>query len=368
MTRQNTPAEGFVTCPICGKEFKQLHAHVKFAHSMTQDEFIEKYPDVQQTSDGSHVLQATRVGTSSVVQLRLYNYLSAMLPGRVRNEYHLGSMFIDIAVPDLKLAIEVDGTYFHTTDEPKTEQQKRVAIFSARKDKALGSLGWTVVHITDEDLIFKAGESIREKLAMIDELKSVPADLDLLPDRTKTCLHCGKQLCITQFYSHRQFCCKQCRAAYLRKHPEMRGCMQCGKRPANYTWHRRRFCDEKCFEAYMKANAKIMSKCLCCGKPVYSVTQEPSQFCNKECMLKFKTEHHDEWLKYRAALSVNSDYNKKRREEGRIQTKCSVCGKPMWKHRRDLKKSLSGLMFCSRDCYYAYRKTTYVKTGRKEQK
>ena len=187
-------------------------------------------------------------------------------------------------------------------------------------------------------------------------MSDIPSSLNLVPEKDTVCRHCGKTLSLRQFYSQRQFCDRTCRAAYFRGHSEMRGCMNCGKSPASFTWHKRRFCDEKCFEAYMKTHAKTTSTCLYCGKTVYSVTQEPTQFCDKECMNKFKTECPDEWTYYRSQLSANSSYNQRRRAEGRVETTCAMCGKSIVKHRKDLKNSASGAVFCSQRCHLAYIK------------
>jgi hypothetical protein len=65
-------------------------------------------------------------------QLKLYEEVKQQYPTAVL-EYPVGGFCIDIAVPDLKLAFEYDGEYWH---QDKEKDKKR--------DKVLNSLGWIV--------------------------------------------------------------------------------------------------------------------------------------------------------------------------------------------------------------------------------
>ena len=51
---------------------------------------------------------------------------------------------IDFAMPDIKLAIEVDGAIFHEPEEQQSRDRQR--------DEKLQSLGWTIVRFTDKEV------------------------------------------------------------------------------------------------------------------------------------------------------------------------------------------------------------------------
>jgi very-short-patch-repair endonuclease len=70
-------------------------------------------------------------------------------------EYPIGKYCIDIAQPERKIAIEVDGSYWH-----RDKLKKR------RRNYCLKTLGWTVIHVP-------ANEAGFEKLIRRLEAKNV---------------------------------------------------------------------------------------------------------------------------------------------------------------------------------------------------
>ena len=65
---------------------------------------------------------------------------------------------IDFAMPRIKLGLEVDGGIFHSTDEQITRDRQR--------DSNLGSLGWTILRFTDDEIESKPR-------AVIDRITSI---------------------------------------------------------------------------------------------------------------------------------------------------------------------------------------------------
>ena len=59
-------------------------------------------------------------------------------------EYPINGFRIDFALPDIKLAIECDGDYWHSLPGIKEKDKRR--------DKALGKLGWTTLRFTETEI------------------------------------------------------------------------------------------------------------------------------------------------------------------------------------------------------------------------
>lgn len=55
------------------------------------------------------------------------------------------SFILDIAFPDQKVAVELDGTYWHT----KKKNRRR----DKMKDSILRKEGWTVIRFTDDEIL-----------------------------------------------------------------------------------------------------------------------------------------------------------------------------------------------------------------------
>lgn len=65
----------------------------------------------------------------------------------VRREYPIGFYHIDEAIPDEKLAIEIDGCYWHGCTECGFEGTPKMRALDKRKSSYLGSLGWRLIRI-----------------------------------------------------------------------------------------------------------------------------------------------------------------------------------------------------------------------------
>lgn len=70
---------------------------------------------------------------------------------------------LDMADPEIRLAIEVDHVTWHT-DRMQVQRDKR-------RDRALVRLGWTVLRVTDEDLDLRFVTTVEELLAVAASLR-----------------------------------------------------------------------------------------------------------------------------------------------------------------------------------------------------
>jgi DNA mismatch endonuclease (patch repair protein) len=78
--------------------------------------------------------------------------VEAGLLGFVR-EYAIGFYHIDEAFPDLKLAIEVDGCYWHGCSECGMKPRTDVAYLDKSKTSYLVNRGWLVIRIKEHEIL-----------------------------------------------------------------------------------------------------------------------------------------------------------------------------------------------------------------------
>jgi very-short-patch-repair endonuclease len=72
-------------------------------------------------------------------------------------QHPAGRHFIDFAIPEAMLAVEVDGTYWHTPER------------DARRDAALQALGWTVLHFSEDRVTGDVHGCIAELLQALED-------------------------------------------------------------------------------------------------------------------------------------------------------------------------------------------------------
>jgi hypothetical protein len=59
-------------------------------------------------------------------------------------QYPIGRYRVDFAIPDEKIAIEIDGREFHSTADQLTKD--------ARRQREIQSLGWTVIRFSGSEI------------------------------------------------------------------------------------------------------------------------------------------------------------------------------------------------------------------------
>ena len=308
-------SEDLVSCPICGKRFKQLHTHLRRVHNIDPLAYRLEHPTCPMCSESGHILRYRKAAVTSSTQHALFQLLCALSPVRPVEEYYLCSMFIDIAFPEQKVAVELDGGYFHEADA-KCEMQKRNNAYAEIKTRALAEFGWTKVSITDEEAILSTKESVERIFAALGVDVAVPDDVAVLPYSRTHCAHCDKQLTLKQIYSHKRFCGRACGRKEREACKSLVPCHVCGAMPTPLKFRKMRFC---------------------CTDHRDQVMQE----CRKIALQRVSVAMH------------NSEYSKQRARDTHVMFKCAYCGKETWTHRCRLKGRTAEQLFCSTACYHA---------------
>lgn len=94
----------------------------------------------------------------------------------LRIEYFLKYYSIDIAIPNLKIAIEIDGDFFHCNEslgfKPTSVIQIRNLKNDQRKNKFLDSQGWLLIRLWENDVNNNTDECINKIREAINARKS----------------------------------------------------------------------------------------------------------------------------------------------------------------------------------------------------
>jgi len=185
----------------------------------------------------------------------------------------------------------------------------------------------------------------------------------------RKCKTCNKNIYIPLWlYKYRKnkerfFCSKKC---WLNRHSVFHKCRTCrkifrrgeaivklNKSGLLYCSRKCRYLDPNSFNAVR--NGKFLN-CKFCGKPMYIV---PSQdiYKNKYCSIRCRSLDKD----YRVLMTAP-------RIKGKV-TKCYNCGKEIFKHRYQFKRSK--LFFCSQKCsseHLKYNRIKFAKPNNLERK
>lgn len=73
-------------------------------------------------------------------------------------QYHVHGLWLDFAIPERLLAIEVDGAYWHSSER------------DAIRDARLQKLGWVVLHFEEQRVLRRVDDCVAEVLVRLDEL------------------------------------------------------------------------------------------------------------------------------------------------------------------------------------------------------
>lgn len=110
--------------PLKGKTYKEIHGEKK-SKRLIEDKRI------------SGAIACSKCTNPSIPQVKLYDLTKELHPSAILN--HTVEWFcIDIAIPELKIAIEYDGSYWHQDIQKDLERQKD-----------LEKLGWKFIRYID---------------------------------------------------------------------------------------------------------------------------------------------------------------------------------------------------------------------------
>jgi DNA mismatch endonuclease (patch repair protein) len=127
---------------------RKIHGHTGFKHSEETKKILREKTSKRISENKNKV---------SKPQLLVFNGMKEKLPEEnLILEYSIGYYSIDIAFPDQKLAIEVDGDFWHVNTSRgyaiKHESQKRNKRIEKSKTTYLENLGWKIIRIWESDI------------------------------------------------------------------------------------------------------------------------------------------------------------------------------------------------------------------------
>lgn len=208
---------------------------------------------------------------------------------------------IDIACSERRLAIEVDGDFFHNKGAlPHSELspiQRRNASRDRGKDKFLKRRGWKVARFWESKILEDIESVIEEVSVLLESEPPEPFDYDQLFDTPRRCDLCGAPLGAKQVIAGYRHCSREC--------------------------------------GYRARRKKIVSSCRECGERI--VSHKKRSFCGTKCQKIFEARDAKRRIRKATPKIRNSSYHKGLREKGRIHLVCP-CGKPFWKHRSHISK------------------------------
>lgn len=132
--RPSDPAKyiGYV-CEECGKTFRRFASRLKTS-TFNQGRFCSKQ------CTGLWAIRHQHLHKPTSIEKALNNALQSAAIVSIQ-EYPVSGFSIDLALPEHKIAIEVDGSYWHSLPEAIARD--------ARKDAALKAAGWTVLRFSE---------------------------------------------------------------------------------------------------------------------------------------------------------------------------------------------------------------------------
>lgn len=163
------------------------------------------------------------------------------------------------------------------------------------------------------------------------------------PEPNCACKNCGKPLYVSKSRLKKGtniFCSQSCSSSYMMKNRNKKyredlnaTCSYCGKRfhkKKSHLFEGSNFCSAECRSKFHK-DRRVHKKCLVCGKEfdVSPYKKDSVKFCSRDCA---------------------DEYQRRFREKH----KCAYCGKDVSVTRVTIKRSKTGLYFCSNKCVGKY--------------
>ena len=126
----------------------------------SEKEYIRRKNQRQRMLDGQASYMNSFIKNPSKPQVELYNRIKTLYPSAILN-FHLSSLnfSLDVAIPDLKIYFESDGSWWHKDKEKDLERQIKIELF-----------GWKLIRYYPVDNI-KQVPSIDQIKKNIDNLR-----------------------------------------------------------------------------------------------------------------------------------------------------------------------------------------------------
>lgn len=276
-----------VKCGICGGEYINLAPHLP-THKITVKAYLAKYGG-EIVSEGFKRQSAERIANGlipkiSKVQLVFFEQVLNIFRDEHSELQYLEKYYtIDIAFPKRKVAVEVDGDYWHNREGLPIDQLGKAQIRNIANDKAketfLKRRGWEIVRFWEGDIQEDLTRCLESLKNILKSKVSIPKFNynDFYRDRIKQCVVCGGDLSTKQIINKAHCCSRKCS-------------------------------DEK-----RKKQHEVVRSCKECGIEFKTTRTGNKSFCDCFCQKKYEKKHIKERSAKAAISIVNSDYNKKRR-------------------------------------------------------
>jgi hypothetical protein len=164
--------ENFVICQLCNERMKGIsNTHLKNKHNISVEEYKLKFPNSKIISEStsnilSELIKETNINFQPTWTSKGETEIKEFIEGlgfevyKGKNRKLLEGKEIDLIIPELKIAIEYNGLYFHTEDMGKN------STYHLNKTLACNQLGYKLIHIFEDEWMVNK-ELVKSKLEHI---------------------------------------------------------------------------------------------------------------------------------------------------------------------------------------------------------
>lgn len=153
--------DNFVVCRLCNKRMRMItNVHLKNKHHITNTEYKLLFPNdkfvskttskiLKQNAKIININQQPTWESSGEIEIKNFIEDLGFKVEKSKNRKLLNGKEIDITIPDLKIAIEYDGLYFHT------EKMGKPPTYHLNKTIECHNIGYKLYQIFEDEWILK---------------------------------------------------------------------------------------------------------------------------------------------------------------------------------------------------------------------
>lgn len=164
--------DNYVICRLCGKKMKMItNTHLKNNHQITNIEYKLLFPNdkfvsiststiLKQNAEIINMNQSPTWESSGEIEIKNFIENLGFIVEKSKNRKLLNGKEIDIIIPDLKIAIEYNGLYFHT------EKMGKTSTYHLNKTIECHNIGYKLYQIFEDEWVLKK-DIIKNKIKHI---------------------------------------------------------------------------------------------------------------------------------------------------------------------------------------------------------
>lgn len=149
--------KNYVICNLCGEKMKIIsNSHLNKKHNITPKEYKLLYPNQKIASDNlaSNFSKNAIIGNSNMkptwtskgeIEIKDFIESLGLNVEKSRNRNLLNGKEIDLIIPELKIAIEYNGLYYHT------EKMGKNSRYHLNKTLECNKMGYRLIHIFEDE-------------------------------------------------------------------------------------------------------------------------------------------------------------------------------------------------------------------------